>query len=113
MFNTYEYGGYLIWRLWPAERTFIDGRALSESVFQDYARILYNHDASDGLPSGEDLLNRYGVQVIVMNTFEYASGPVYLLAPALADPAQTAWKLVYNDPQALVFMRTPPPGCSR
>jgi hypothetical protein len=110
MFNTYEYGGYLIWRLWPAERTFVDGRALSESVFQDYARILYNHDASDGLPGGEDLLNRYGIQVIVMNTFEYASGQVYLLAPALADPAQTAWKLVYNDPQALVFMRTPPPG---
>jgi hypothetical protein len=110
MFNTYEYGGYLIWRLWPGQRTFIDGRALSESVFRDYARILYNHDASDGMPSGEDLLNRYGIQVIVMNTFEYATGQVYLLAPALADPAQTAWKLVYNDPQALVFMRTPPPG---
>jgi hypothetical protein len=110
MFNTYEYGGYLIWRLWPAQRTFIDGRALTESVFQDYTRILYNHDSSDGMPSGEDLLNRYGIQVIVMNTFEYATGPVYLLAPALADPAQTAWRLVYNDPQALVFMRTPPPG---
>ncbi len=110
MFNTYEYGGYLLWRLWPQQRTFIDGRALSESVFQDYARILYNHDASDGLPGGDDLLNRYGIQTIVMNTFEYSGGQVYLLAPALADPAQTAWKLVYNDPQALVFMRTPPPG---
>jgi hypothetical protein len=110
MFNTYEYGGYLIWRLWPGQRTFIDGRALSESVFRDYVRILYNHDASDGVPSGEDLLNRYGIEVIVMNTFEYATGQVYLLGPALADPAQTAWKLVYNDPQALVFMRTPPPG---
>jgi len=110
MFNTYEYGGYLIWRLWPQQRTFIDGRALSESVFQDYARILYNHDTSDGLPSGEDLLHRYGIQAIVMNTFEFAGGHVYLLAPALADPAQTSWKLVYNDPQALVFMRTPPPG---
>ena len=110
MFNTYEYGGYLIWRLWPGQRTFIDGRALSESVFQDYVRILYNHDSSDGLPGAEDLLNRYGIQVIVMNTFEYATGPAYLLAPALADPAQTAWKLVYNDPRALVFMRTPPPG---
>jgi hypothetical protein len=110
IFNTYEYGGYLIWRLWPGQRTFIDGRALSESVFQDYTRILYNHDASGGMPSGEDLLDRYGIQVIVMNTFEYTAGAVYLLAPALADPAQIAWKLVYNDPQALVFMRTPPPG---
>jgi hypothetical protein len=110
MFNTYEYGGYLMWRAWPEERTFIDGRALSESVFQDYARILYNHDASDGLPSADDLLARYGIQVIVMNTFEATTGPLYQLAPALADPAQTAWKLVYNDPQALIFMRTPPPG---
>jgi len=110
LFNTYEYGGYLIWRLWPGQRTFIDGRALSESVFQDYARILYNHDSSDGLPGADDLLDRYGIQVIVMNTFEYSTGPVYVLAPALADPARTTWKLVYNDPQALVFMRTPPPG---
>jgi len=110
LFNTYEYGGYLIWRLWPGQRTFIDGRALSESVFRDYVRILYNHDSSDAMPSAEDLLDRYGIQAIVMNTFEYSTGPVYLLAPALADPAQTAWKLVYNDPQALVFMRTPPPG---
>jgi hypothetical protein len=110
MFNTYEYGGYLIWRLWPGQRTFIDGRALSESVFRDYVRILYNHDSSDGMAGAEDLLNRYGIEAILMNTFEYTTGPVYLLAPALADPAQTAWKLVYNDAQALVFMRTPPPG---
>ncbi|MEO8594387.1 MAG: hypothetical protein ABI759_13805 [Candidatus Solibacter sp.] len=110
MFNTYEYGGYLIWRLWPAQRTFIDGRALSESVFQDYARILYNHDSSDGQPAAEALLDRYGVQVIVMNTFEPIAGTIYVLAPALADPAQSTWKLVYNDPQAVIFMRTPPPG---
>jgi hypothetical protein len=109
MFNTYEYGGYLIWRLWPRQRVFIDGRALSESVFKDYTRILYNHDASDGKSAGE-LLREYGVQVILMNGFEYVSGEVYLLAPALADPQQREWKLVYADPQSMVFMRTPPPG---
>jgi hypothetical protein len=106
IFNTYEHGGYLMWR---GVRTFIDGRALSESVFQDYARILYNHDPSDGLPSADDLLERYGIEVIVMNTFEPSTGPIYVLAPALADPAQTTWKLVYNDPQSLIFMRNPPP----
>src|SRR5206468_4797665 len=110
MFNSYEYGGYLIWRLWPQQRTFIDGRALSESVFQDYARILYNHDDSDGQPAAETLLDRYGMQVIVMNTMETSAGLVYALAPALADPAQSQWKLVYNDAQAVIFMRTPPAG---
>lgn len=109
MFNTYEYGGYLMWRLWPQQRVFIDGRALSESVFMDYARILYNHDESDGGKTADQLLDQYGVQVIVMNSFEYTTGPIYLLAPALADPKQTTWKLVYHDPQALVFMRNPPP----
>jgi len=109
MFNTYEYGGYLMWRLWPRERVFIDGRALSENVFDDYARILYNHDASGGKNAAQ-LLDRYGVNVIVMNTFEYATGTVYLLAPAIATTTQTEWKLVYRDAQALIWMRHPPAG---
>jgi hypothetical protein len=110
MFNTYEYGGYLIWRLFPRQRVFIDGRALSEAVFQDYARILYNHDNSDGLPDATQILNSYGVDTIVMNTFEPSGGTIYLLAPSLADPNQTTWKLVYQDARALIFMRTPPTG---
>jgi hypothetical protein len=110
MFNTYEYGGYLMWRLWPQQRVFIDGRALSESVFQDYARILYNHDDSDGLPSSEKLLDDRGIDVIVMNTFEPSGGTIYLLAPSLADPNQSKFKLVYQDARALVFLRTLPPG---
>jgi hypothetical protein len=109
MFNTYEYGGYLMWRLYPRERVFIDGRALSDQLFDDYARILYNHDDSGG-KSAAQLLDQYGVEVIVMNPFEYSTGTLYLLAPSLADPARTEWKLVYRDPQALILMRQPPDG---
>ncbi len=109
LFNTYEYGGYLMWRLWPQERVFIDGRALSESVFMDYARILYNHDSSGG-KSAQELLEGYGIEAMVLNSFEYTNGLVYVLAPALADPMQTDWKLVYSDAQAVVFMRHPPAG---
>jgi hypothetical protein len=110
LFNTWEFGGYLMWRLWPHEKVFIDGRALSESVFQDYARILYNHDAGDGKPDAQQLLARYGVQTIVMNGFEYNNGLTYLLAPALADPSQTEWKLVYGDSAAMIFVRKLPAG---
>lgn len=109
MFNTYEFGGYLMWRLWPMQRVFIDGRALSESVFRDYARILYNHDDGDGR-AARQLLDDYGVQVIVMNGFQYSNGLVYLLAPWLSEPAQQDWKLVYDDAQAMVLMRQPPAG---
>ena len=109
IFNTYEYGGYLIWRLWPEQRVFIDGRSLSESLFDDYGRILYNVE-EPGHENARQLLDRYGVQTIVMNSFEYSQGLVYRLAPSLADPRQSEWKLVYDDPTAIVLMRHPPDG---
>ncbi len=109
IFNTYEYGGYLIWRLWPEHRVFIDGRALGESVFQEYVRILFNQ-GDDGGKTARQLLDQYKIETIVMDTFEHREGYVYLLAPALADPQQSEWRLVYTDPAAIVLMRHPPPG---
>jgi hypothetical protein len=99
IFNTYEDGGYLIWK---GQRVFIDGRALSESVFQDYRTIL---GAPPNEPARAKLLASYGVGVIVVNAFEYNAGTLYPLVLALPD-----WKLVYEDPQALVFVRDLPPG---
>jgi hypothetical protein len=109
MFNTYEYGGYLIWALWPQQRVFIDGRALSESVFADYGRILHYADNSNG-KSARELLDRYGIEVILMNTFEYTTGIAYALAPALAEADDPAWQLVYADASGVIFMRKAPPG---
>jgi hypothetical protein len=107
MFNSYEKGGYLIWRLWPQERVFIDGRALNESVFLDYQRMVRY---AGGSPGARELLDRYGIQVIVMNGFEINSGDLYVLPVALADPAEKEWKLVFQDAQAVVYLRHPPPG---
>ena len=105
IFNTYEYGGYLIWRLWPQERVFIDGRALNEAVYKDYIQILGNASRE----RRTQLLDHYGVEAIVVNAFEYTSGVLYPLILALADPSQTDWQLVYQDPAAMVFLRHPPP----
>jgi hypothetical protein len=109
VFNTYEQGGYLIWRLAPAQRVFIDGRALSESVNRDYRQILDNRDSDADRIAGPraDLLNRYGVQLVVMNAIDYVSGALYPLALALANPETSDWQLVYDDPQDLIFARGP------
>jgi hypothetical protein len=104
MFNIYEWGGYLMWDAWPLQKTFVDGRALNESVFQDYWKIAYNY--RDAQP----LLDKYGVQVLLLEGFEYWRGTVYMLGAALSDPSQTKWKLVYQDKTAMIFMRQPPPG---
>jgi hypothetical protein len=109
MFNAYEDGGYLIWRLWPQEKVFTDGRALNERVFTDFQRIAYNADASGG-KSAAQLLDEYGIQVMVLPMFEMNNGHPYLLAAALSDPTQVTWKLVYRDAQSVVYMRTPPGG---
>jgi hypothetical protein len=109
MFNTYENGGYLVWRLWPAEKDFIDPRGLSEEAYADYRRILYYADSNGG-PSADQLLAKYGIEVLVLDGFDRFSGKVRTLAAALSDPSQKEWKLVQADSRSVVFMRHPPLG---
>jgi hypothetical protein len=103
MFHTFDKGGYLVWRCWPEERSFIDGRGLNETAFADYQRI------TKYLPGTRELLDRYGIQVVVMNAFEANSGSPYVLPLALADPSEKEWKMVFSDAGATIFMRQPPP----
>ncbi len=109
LFNTWEDGGYLIWRLWPEQRVFIDGRALSESANRDFKEILYNFGSDVGHVTGPraQLLRRYGIQSVLTNTFEYVTGAIYPLALALA--ASPDWQLVYGDTHSLVFVRASQP----
>jgi tetratricopeptide (TPR) repeat protein len=109
MFNNYETGGYLVWRLWPAQRVFIDPRGLSEEAYADYGHILTNTDSTGG-KSAEKLLRKYGIQMVVLEGFDYLSGQVYPLAVELARSHQTEWKLVHSDSKGVIFMRHPPPG---
>jgi len=103
LFNPYESGGYLVWRLWPIERNFIDPRGLSEEAYTDYQHLLMNQDSAT-------LLRKYGIEMVVLEGFDYLSGQVYPLAVELADPRQSEWKLVHADAQSLVFLRDPPSG---
>jgi hypothetical protein len=104
LFNTYEDGGYLIWRGLPV---FIDGRSLSENVFQDYRLIM---GTQPGDRRRDATLAKYQIGAIALNAFEYNSGVLYPLALALAQPGESEWKLVYDDPAAMVFLRDVPPG---
>jgi hypothetical protein len=108
IYNTYPQGGYLLWRLWPEHQVFLDGRALSEKLYDDSQRIYMNADTTGG-KSSDQLLNEYGIDVIVTDAFEPLSGLAYYLPAALADPAQKEWKLVYQDIHDMIFMRHPPP----
>jgi hypothetical protein len=109
IFNTYATGGYLVWRLWPMQKDFIDPRGLSEEAFADYNRMLVNTDINGG-KSARRLFDKYGIQVLILEGFDRFSGKVYNLSVNLADPNQKEWMLVYSDAKGVVFMRHPPVG---
>ena len=94
LFNEYDWGGYLIWRLGPRQKVFVDGRSdLYEhsGVLQDSLRIAELD--SDALP----LLSVYGVQACLI---ERDSPLATLLA------TQPGWKRAYSDDLSSLFVRT-------
>jgi hypothetical protein len=93
VFNYYDYGGYLVWRLYPAgSRVFIDGRVevYGPEVFSRYLRVNY-------MASGwQDVLLQSHPDAIV---FPSAHPLVDIL---LKDPQ---WMMLSRDGVATVFTR--------
>jgi hypothetical protein len=93
MFETYEFGDYLVWSMAPGQKVFIDGRGeLYErgGVFADYVHIA-------GLrPGALGVLRAYGVRSCLVRRDE----PLVTVLAALPD-----WQQVYSDDLSLVFVR--------
>jgi hypothetical protein len=106
MLNSYMDGGFLMWRLWPQEKVFIDGRALSDRVFEDFTKIVYNVAGSDP----RQLMAKWGIETIVLEGFEYTGGDPFRLVAVLGLDRPVEWHLVYWDATAVVFMRHLPQG---
>jgi len=93
IYNTYAWGGYLIWRMYPQARVFIDGRA---DVYGDaFIENVYLKAYRGGVDWREPL-DRYDVRVVLIE-------PNAPLAAQLAREAP--WKQVYGDQQAIVYVR--------
>jgi len=95
VFNAYEYGGYLSWRLYPEYEMFIDPRYLDFDALADY-REAKNHDA---LP----VLDKYGVNSVVF----YSMNPITNEIPKIIVDLQRSadWELMYLDPLSVIFVR--------
>ncbi len=93
LYNAYGWGGYLIWRLYPETRVFIDGRAdvYGDAFIEDVYLKAYRGGADWRAP-----LEQYGVRVVLVE-------PGAPLATQLAREAE--WKKVYEDAQAVIFSR--------
>lgn len=92
MFNSYNWGGYLIFALWPDYPVFVDGRTdLYDDKF--LRQYLSTYVADDGWQAS---LDEHGIRLVIVETNS-------ILAKFLrADPA---WEEAYRDEMAAVFTR--------
>ncbi|NLO72933.1 MAG: hypothetical protein GX100_02340, partial [candidate division WS1 bacterium] len=97
MFNIYEWGGYLIWNLWPEYKVFVDGRAdvYGKDLVNDYLRVYHQQ------PGWRETLKRYGVEWLMLK-------PGKPPATALGDEGE--YVSVYKDGTAELFARKDGPN---
>jgi hypothetical protein len=95
IFHPQIYGDYLIWRLWPQQRSFIDGRVhlFDESVVRDY-RLAF-HDSH-----WEERLAKYDIKYLLLSKEEEEN---HLMTDAARGSAN--WRVLYEDDRAVLFER--------
>ena len=94
MFNTYGFGGYLVWSRGPQRKVFIDGRGdvyERGGVLSDYLYI------SSIKPGALAVLDSYGVQSCLL---EHGEALTTLLT------ASPHWRRIYTDDVSSLFVRT-------
>jgi hypothetical protein len=93
LLNHYNWGGYLIWKLYPDFRVYIDGRTdLYGDAFMDQSGATYNISNE----SWRDPFEKWQIRSVILP-------PNAALVSALR--CQSAWKEVYGDHQAIIFKR--------
>lgn len=92
LYNSYGWGGYLAWRLYPNYRVYIDGRAdvYGDSFIEDYLKI-YRAE-----PDWSAQLDSRGVRLVLVEP----NSPL-----ALAIAGSSGWQRVYADDHSVLFRR--------
>lgn len=106
MFNSYEYGGYLLWRLAPQIKVFIDGRGMEAKVFDDWKKIsAASAERVDGRREYERLLDYYAIDYIIQPIYDNSGRVQPLMKEILNKPE---WSPIYLDTYVYIFARLNP-----
>lgn len=95
IFNSYEWGGYLIWRLYPEYRVFVDGRAdvYGDTFLEEFVRTYRAEN------DWRSVLLRFHVNTVVVSP----SAPLAVLLQE-----EPSWRTAFVDQQSAVFVRREP-----
>ena len=93
MFNEFDWGGYLLLRLWPREQIFMDGHThiYGEALTREYEQV------ATLSPGWEDVFEKYDIAWAILR---------------FANPVEEAlsargWREVYRDETAVILKREP------
>jgi hypothetical protein len=91
MFNAFDWGGYLIFNLWPEKRVFIDSQTdvYGEAFTREYEQVITLRS------SWQTVLDKYAVRWAIFP-------PDWPLAEALAT---VGWQEIYRDSTAVIYRR--------
>jgi len=92
MFNPYNWGGYLIWSLWPDYRVFVDGRT---DLYGD-AFLRQQLEVQLGRPGFEETLAEYAVNLVLTYPDDGLSNQLACTG---------GWEEVYRDEVAVVWVQ--------
>jgi hypothetical protein len=104
LFHSYTQGGYVIWRLGPERRDYIDGRALHFGV----ARIQREAQLRQSPPDSaiwQEEVNRYNINTVLLPVARYQGIQLVRLKDFCNSEV---WKPVYLDEVSAVFVRRRP-----
>ena len=95
LFNSYGIGGYLLWRLYPEEKVFVDGRV--EMYGTDFLKTYMFYWHPD---VWNDYVKKYGVTCAIIDR-----EPNYTTRYLDESPE---WRLVFFDDRAMIYLRNIP-----
>ncbi len=89
LFNSYNWGGYLLWALYPDYPTFVDGRTdlFDDEILNDYL------ETWRGRPQWQDVFERWDIRLVLVEP----GAPLVLALDA------SGWQRLYEDDQAVIL----------
>lgn len=106
MFNDYAYGGYMLWKLAPQIKIFIDGRGLEPGVFEDWLKIAEVSTARvGGRREYEALLDHYKIDYVIQPIYD-GDGNIQPLMKVLLDKPE--WTPIFLDTTVYILARLTP-----
>jgi hypothetical protein len=89
LLNSYNWGGYVLWSLFPEYLTFVDGRTdlFDDLILEEYLDIWRGNDG------WQESLDKWGIRTVLIETD----------APLARELLREGWTAGHEDDQASVF----------